>query len=113
VTVINPPSTEPEGIVAFETTEGYPDAFAEYLTKVSEEVTRKITEVLENSGVESRAITPSGNPSSEILEIAESEKVNLIVIGLKGLRVLGRVRSLGSVARRVIEDSTRPVVVVP
>jgi nucleotide-binding universal stress UspA family protein len=113
VSVVNLPSKEPEEIAAFEAVERYPDAFAEYLTKVSEEVTSKIRGVLEKSGVESRTITPSGNAAQQILEIAEAEKVKLIVIGLKGLHGLGRVRSLGSVARRVIENSTRPVVVVP
>jgi nucleotide-binding universal stress UspA family protein len=113
VCVVNLPSAEPEGIVAFARTESYPDAFGEYLQRLSQEIAKKVSDRLEKSGVESHTITPSGNPAAEILQIAKTRDVKMIVIGLKGLHGMGRLRSLGSVARRVIEDSTRPVVVVP
>jgi nucleotide-binding universal stress UspA family protein len=35
------------------------------------------------------------------------------VIGVFGLHHLGRIRSLGSVSRRIVESSTIPVVLVP
>lgn len=113
VSVINLPSSEPREIAAFEMSEQYPGAFAEYLQKISEQATKKITERLEKSGIDCRTLLPSGNPAGSILEIAEAQDVKMIVIGVKGLHGLGRIRSLGSVARRVIENSTRPVVVVP
>jgi nucleotide-binding universal stress UspA family protein len=113
VCVVNLPSSEPEAITALAKSERYPDAFSVYLQGISEEIARKVSERLQKSGVESRVITPSGNPATEILEIAEAEKTKMIVIGLKGLHGIARLRSLGSVARRVIENSTRPVVVVP
>jgi nucleotide-binding universal stress UspA family protein len=113
VSVANIPDSEPDGVSAFEKAENDPDAYAEYLEGVSEEITDKYTDVLQKAGIQSRALTPSGNAAADILEVADEENVKLIVVGLKGLHGLEKIRSLGSVARRVIENSTRPVVVVP
>jgi nucleotide-binding universal stress UspA family protein len=52
-----------------------------------------------------------GDPAEEILRLARSRDVDLIVIGSRGL---GAVKSaiLGSVSKRVVRESDRPVVVV-
>ncbi len=113
VYVMKVPSEEPEGVIAFETAEHYPDAYTDYLQQVGAEVTSKLRERIEKTGVKCRVVTPTGNPANEILSIAEIEKSKAIVLGLKGLHGIGRVRSLGSVARRVIENSKTPVLVVP
>ncbi len=54
-----------------------------------------------------------GIAAIEIARVARLEKVDMIVLGLRGLHGLAKVRALGSTARRVIERSTVPVVVVP
>ena len=104
---------EPEGVAAFEHAEGFPDAFSEYLEELGNRVTNKLSEKIEKAGVSSRTITPSGNVAQEILNIAEAQNVSAIVVGVKGLHGVSRIRSLGSVSRRIIENSTRPVLVVP
>lgn len=113
VTVIKAESQEPEGIVAFEKAEEYPDAYADYLQSRGDAITGKLSERIKQAGVQSRAISPTGNPASEITEIAEVEKVKLIVVGVKGLHGIAKIRSLGSVARRVVENAPVPVIVVP
>jgi nucleotide-binding universal stress UspA family protein len=104
---------EPEGVAAFEHAEGFPDAFSEYLEELGNRVTSKLTQKIEMAGISYRTITPSGNVSEEILNIAEAQNVSALVVGVKGLHGASRIRSLGSVSRRIIENSTRPVLVVP
>ena len=113
VNVINMPSEEPEGIKEFERIENAPDAYAEYLKDMSDALMEKLSKQVSSSGVDFRVLTPSGNPAKEILEIANLDKVTMIVIGMQGLHGLGLVESLGSVARRVLEKSKVPVYVVP
>jgi nucleotide-binding universal stress UspA family protein len=113
VSVVHLPSQEPEAIAAFEKAEGYPDAYADYLRRLGDDVTAKLSQRIEKSGVKCRSIVPTGNAASEIVWIAERESAKMIVIGLKGLHGLAKISSLGSIARRVIENSTKPIVVVP
>ncbi len=113
VSVIQLPTREPEEVEQFERVEQYPDAYADYLKELSDDVTSKFTDEIQKAGVPVRATTPSGHPSAEILEVARVEQPEMIVIGVKGLHGLAVFKSMGSVARHVIENSTVPVLVVP
>ncbi len=114
VSVINPPPQEPEGIRAYEKVENFPDAYAEYLKAITDHLTEKLSKQIQSQSVQHRVVTPSGNPAKEILELADLDKVKSIVIGLKGQHHgIGLIGSLGSVSRRVIENSKVPVLVVP
>jgi nucleotide-binding universal stress UspA family protein len=104
---------EPEGIVAYEKSEGYPDAFSDYLQQMGDQITGQLAEKIKETGIPYRVVTPSGNVADEILNVANVEKVRMIVIGVKGLHGLAKIRSLGSVTRRVAENADRPVLVVP
>ncbi len=113
VTVIQVPPEEPSGLQEFEKVEQYPDAFSDYLRDLSEKITNKYIEIIKNTGIPVRAATPSGHPAEAILQVADTEKPIMIVVGLKGLHGLARFRSLGSVARHIVEYSIVPVMVVP
>jgi nucleotide-binding universal stress UspA family protein len=104
---------EPEGIVSYEKSEGYPDAFSDYLQQLGDQITGKLAEKVKEVGIPLRVVTPSGNVAEQILSIANLDKVKMIVIGVKGLHGLAKIRSLGSVTRRVVENSECPVLVVP
>lgn len=54
-----------------------------------------------------------GNPADKILELASEAAVDMIVIGFEGLRGLERLRALGSVSRKVMENAACPVLMVP
>ena len=53
-----------------------------------------------------------GYPSEKIIEFANEQKVDLIVIGSVGLSGLSKVRALGSVSRNVSEKASCPVLIV-
>jgi len=113
VYVVQQPAEEPIGIRDYEKAEQYYDAYADYLQNLDEKAIAKFSEVLKKAGIKFRAITPTGNPAAEILNIAELEKPRMIILGVKGLHGLARFRSMGSVARNVIENSPVPVLSVP
>jgi nucleotide-binding universal stress UspA family protein len=113
VYVMHVPSEEPEGVKTFEKVEQFPDAYSDYLEGLGEEVTGKLSEVIQKAGIPVRAVTPTGNPANEILNVADIENPMLIIVGVKGLHGIARFRSIGSVARNIIENSRVPVVSVP
>ncbi len=113
VYVVQQPAEEPIGIKDYEKAEQYHDAYADYLQNLDEKAMGKFSDVLKKAGIKFRAITPTGNPAAEILNITGLEKPMMIVLGVKGLHGLARFRSMGSVARNVIENSPVPVLCVP
>jgi nucleotide-binding universal stress UspA family protein len=53
-----------------------------------------------------------GNIAEEILDIAKKKSVDMIVLGSQGLHGISKVKSLGSVSRKVSELATCPVLIV-
>jgi nucleotide-binding universal stress UspA family protein len=57
-------------------------------------------------------IIVDGNIAEEILKIAKKKAVDLIVIGSQGLHGVSKIKSLGSVSRKVSELASCPVLIV-
>ena len=53
-----------------------------------------------------------GDPANMIIEFADSQKVDLIIMGSVGLRGINKIKTLGSVSRRVTEMASCPVLIV-
>jgi len=104
---------ESEQMKEYERTEHFPDAYADYLQEIGSAVTSKYADKVKAQNVPCRTLSDFANPSEYILERSNEKGIELIVLGLKGLHNVGRIRSLGSVARRVIENASCPVIVVP
>jgi len=70
---------------------------------------RALDDAAKREGV--RAILREGDPSIEILDVAEKEKANMIVMGTHGRTGLAHL-FLGSVAEKVVRKSPIPVLTV-
>lgn len=57
-------------------------------------------------------IIVDGNIADEILKVAKRKAVDLIVIGSQGLHGISKIKSLGSVSRKVSELASCPVLIV-
>ena len=92
-----------------------PDAMGidEYCRVVGDKVLSQLKAKVESTGLKCERIFEVGNPAIKIRDIANERKVDMIIVGLHGLHGADRLRSLGSVSRRIIENSSRPIVVVP
>jgi nucleotide-binding universal stress UspA family protein len=73
-----------------------------------EEVKKKYT----NQEIKIESVLLHRYPSEKIIEFANNEEVDLIVIGSVGLSGLSKVKALGSVSRSVSERASYPVRIV-
>jgi len=70
-----------------------------------------VLSLAEKEGVKAASLIAKGRPFEQIVHIAKGLKMDLIVIGTYGLRGSDRIL-IGSVAERVIEYSSCPVLVI-
>ena len=85
------------------------EAILDAVTKAGAEILDAATKSVE--GVKTEAFTESGSPAMVVLDFAKKNKVDMIVMGSRGLGVVKGVL-LGSVSQYVVEQATCPVVVV-
>jgi nucleotide-binding universal stress UspA family protein len=81
------------------------------LRKEGEKATSEVKELGKVSGVEVREVLLEGHPSNEIIDFAENNNADLIVVGTLGKTGLDRFL-MGSVAEKVVRGSKVPVLVV-
>jgi nucleotide-binding universal stress UspA family protein len=91
----------------------------QYIQELSEEMEENASNMLEDErrkyahhDIKIETISLNGYPSEKIIELANNEKVDLIVIGNVGLSGLSKVKALGSVSRNVSERASCPVLIV-
>ena len=70
-----------------------------------------VKKVFEKNAVKHRCVSAIGLVVKEIVDAAKNEHVNLIVMGTHGRGLVGRAL-MGSVAQRVVANSTIPVLLV-
>jgi len=87
------------------------DQVVESMREAGEKATLQVYELARATGVKGQRLIVEGNPASEILRIAEDERVGIIVIGSIGKTGLEKVL-MGSVAEKIVHSSKMPVLVV-
>lgn len=88
------------------------EALKEHLQEDGKRATDYVEENARKAGVEVEAAVIEGNPTDTILEYAENNGIDLIVMGTLGKTGIKRFL-LGSVAENVVRHSTKQVLVVP
>jgi len=101
----------PSGYAEYARVEGL--TAQEHYERMSQGILDDLGASLKKVGLKYETLSAVGNPAVLVLEIAKRRKASLIVLGVFGLHHFGRIRSLGSVSRRVVENATVPVVLVP
>lgn len=87
---------------------------ADYLAQAEESARERLATFVAAStghGRRVRAVTKVGAPVEQILEYADAQKIDLIVIGTHGRGLVGQML-LGSVAERVVRRAKMPVLTV-
>jgi len=79
---------------------------------ITAEFENKWCRPLKTAGVRYRAIVQDGRPASVILEVAEREKAEMVIVGRRGRGEVGELL-LGSVSHEIVLHSKRPVLLVP
>lgn len=89
---------------------GFDEAVELHATE-AEKVFKPIKKFLDKHAVKYRCLYTVGPIVKEIVDLANTEHVNLIVMGTHGRDLVGRAL-MGSVAQRVVAQSTTPVLLV-
>lgn len=71
----------------------------------AEEVTSSLQEKIDAAGIPYEVLLESGDPAETIVRKAAEKHVDMIVVGLRRLRGVDKIRSLGSVSRKIIETT--------
>ena len=83
----------------------------ELLETEANDAVQKVEQLAKQAGVEADTVVLEGHPSNEIIEFAQKNGIDVIVMGTLGKSGLDRFL-LGSVAEKVTRNSTVPVLVV-
>jgi nucleotide-binding universal stress UspA family protein len=90
---------------------GWVKAMEEYLRIESEEAITYVENTGRAANVEIKPVILEGNPANEIIDFAEKNDIDLIVMGTHGKTVIRR-SLLGSVAENVVRYSNKTVLIV-
>ncbi|HHV24120.1 MAG TPA: universal stress protein [Methanosarcina sp.] len=83
----------------------------ELIISEGKKVLSRVKKITEDSGVEVKEVLLEGHPSEEIINFAENNNMDLIVMGTLGKTGIEKFL-MGSVAENVVRNSKIPVMVV-
>jgi len=87
------------------------DNVKDLLHKEGEKAAEFIKKEAEKEGVRVKTIVKEGSPSKDIVEIAEKENADVIIVGTAGRTGLDRFL-LGSISEKVVRTAKCPVIVI-
>jgi len=105
---------EPPGEYAIEYTRIVSEAIDEVKKKFRAQTKNRLAKIadrLKKNGINASTVTVEGKPSDEILNYADKNRVDLIILSTHGSSGLTR-WAFGSVADKVIRHSTVPVLAI-
>lgn len=83
----------------------------ELLKEESEHIKKDAKDIISPTGIKFDAVFKAGDPATEICDIAETSNYDLIVMGSRGLGLMTGL-ALGSVSHKVVQHTTKPVLIV-
>lgn len=112
-------SSEVVAVYAIDVPVALPDPYAipfylddRWRAGIAKDFENKWCRPLKTAGVRYRGVIEDGRPASKILEVADREKADLVVVGRRGRGEVAELL-LGSVSHEVVLHSKRPVLLVP
>jgi nucleotide-binding universal stress UspA family protein len=103
IAVVSPPELQAPGAI-------WPGTVAA-AREEAEGITRRVVDQARRSGVEAAYLTFEGQPGEAIVQAAEAEAADMVVVGAHGRTVVGRLL-LGSVSEFLVRHARVPVLVV-
>ncbi len=85
--------------------------YRDYLAEKAQVMLDRVKESCEKQGIQLASKILDGSPASKIAEFAEEEKVDLVIVGSRGLGGMSEA-ILGSVANSIVHKSKVSVLVV-
>ena len=113
--VVNVGYVSPPGLLGIIKSKKEKDTIKKWSKSVKSDTEKMLKNALkkcESKGITASYVISEGEISSKILDFALKKKISLIVIGSHGLHGIGKLKTLGSVSRRVSENAKCPVLIV-
>ncbi len=116
VMAVKAPKVEPTALVISGAIKGGVNKALDKYAKEAFEKAHKLMQenirYCEKNGIEADYRVTSGSPYDVIINQAQKNNIDLIVMGSQGLRGITKVKALGSVSRHVLENAKCPVMIV-
>ena len=113
--VVNVGYVSPPGLLGIIKSKKEKEAIKKWSKSVKTDTEKMLKNALkkcESKGITASYVISEGEISNKILDFAAKKKISLIVIGSHGLHGIGKLKTLGSVSRRVSENAKCPVLIV-
>lgn len=113
--VVNVGYVSPPGLLGIIKSKKEKDTIKKWSKSVKADTEKMLKNALkkcESKGITASYVISEGEISSKILDFASKKKISLIVIGSHGLHGIGKLKTLGSISRRVSENAKCPVLIV-
>jgi nucleotide-binding universal stress UspA family protein len=112
VNVIDVSSVTPPGKIRSKDTHKTLDEIKNAVKNSVESYLQKIQKEYGNSGVIVKGFVLEGDVTVKLLKFIQDRKINLVIIGSRGLSGVSKIMTLGSVSRKISELAKCPVVIV-
>lgn len=112
VNVIDVSAVSPPGQIHSKNTRKTLDEIKATVKNSVESYLQKIQKEYGDSGIIVKGFVLEGDVTGKLLKFIEDRNIDLTIIGSKGLSGLSKIKTLGSVSRKISELSTCPIVIV-
>jgi nucleotide-binding universal stress UspA family protein len=112
VNVINVSAVSPPGKIHSKEVRKTLDQIKNSVKTSVEAHLQKIQKEYENSDIKIRKFVLEGDVSAKLLKFIQDYKIDLVIIGSKGLSGFSKIISLGSTSRKISELAKCPVMIV-
>jgi nucleotide-binding universal stress UspA family protein len=86
--------------------------YQEIRNLIEEDIEKKKQKYRSIEGIRIESVIIYGDPSNQIVEYANKNQVDMIIIGSNGLQGIAKIKALGSVTRKVSEIVECPIVII-
>ena len=92
--------------------QGYAERISDFMTEYAKEVLQEKVKTFQSLEIPIKIKILRGRPGAKIIEYANSEQVDLIVIENTRLGIISKIAAMGSTSRYVAERASCPVMII-
>jgi nucleotide-binding universal stress UspA family protein len=112
VNIVDVSSVSPPGKIHSKNTRKTIDEIKAAVKTSVESYLQKLQKEYEDSGVIVKGFVQEGDVTGKLLKFIEDKNIDLVIIGSRGLSGVSKIKTLGSVSRKISELAKCPIVIV-
>ena len=116
ITIVNVGYISPPGMLQGLTmTKSEKDTIKKYAKSVRDDAKKMLISALKKckeKGISASYVIKEGDIAGQILDYSKKKNITLIVVGSQGLHGISKIKTLGSVSRKISENASCPVLII-